>query len=282
MERVSNMNDLPSFLKNYMQEHGLTLRDMEQRSQVSKSVLNSLINGKEHEPRLSTLQGIARAVQLPLWRIIELAGVSLELPNEPSYEAERLALMAQKSKIFSQLWPKLLYAHEAKLYNVLNYLESPNGHQVHHAQVAFIDERYQSLTEELMALVPTLLADVPPRANTYEGRRIPRGTAGATSALVTVNEQNLTEVLSWDIKLEWGFAGKGPNDLASAILRNEYGYDIEDRFAAAFFRTVTMALPREHPQLGVIWQLESQQLDLWLVLMKLRKLVQAGGEPDLT
>lgn len=276
------MQHLANFLRAYMEEHSLSLREMEQRAQVSRSLLNNLINGKETEPKLSTLKGIAQAVGLPLWRVIELAGVSLELPNETSYEAERLALMAQKSKIFSQLWPKLLYAHEAKLYNVLNYLESPNGHQVHHAQVAFIDERYQSLTEELMALVPTLLADVPPRANIYEGRRIPRGAAGATSAFVTVNEQSLTEVLSWDIKLEWGFAGKGPNDLASAILRNEYGYDIEDKFAAAFFRTVTMALPREHPQLGVIWQLESQQLDLWLVLMKLREQVQTRGESDRT
>ena len=75
---------LSTFLQSYMRQHALTLRDMESRSGVSRTVLHGLCSGKEIEPRLSTLVCIARAVDLPLGRVIELAGFDLGLsPDAP-------------------------------------------------------------------------------------------------------------------------------------------------------------------------------------------------------
>jgi transcriptional regulator with XRE-family HTH domain len=277
------MQDLARLLKTYMDEQHLTLRDMEQRSGVSRSLLHSLIHGRETEPKLATLKGIAQAVEVPLWRVIELAGVDLELPQELSYDAERLSLMVNKSQLLQRLLPQMLAVDEKKLSAILNFIASPDDAQIYHIRMAFIDERYTQLTEGLLALAPVLLEDIPPRYNIYEGRRIDnRSEGGGLRALVTVNGQSLTELLPWEQQLEWGYAGKGPNELASALLRYEYGHAIEAKFAPSFFRTVTMALPRDYARLGIIWQLDSQQLDLWLILMRLREQVQTRGEPDRT
>jgi transcriptional regulator with XRE-family HTH domain len=99
---------LSSFLKTYMQAQGLTLREMEQRSQVSRSLLHSIINSQEHEPRLSTLQGIARGTEVPLWRIIEMTGVNLELDDRPSEEAERIAHTATVLAKVRQIWQHVI------------------------------------------------------------------------------------------------------------------------------------------------------------------------------
>lgn len=264
------MHELSSFLKTYMDERDLTLREMEQLSKVSKSVLNSIVKGKEQELRLSTLQGIARAVKLPLWRIIELAGVNLELSDTLSVEAERLLLKAKESEVFYKILTRLLYTDQAKLYNILEYLDSPYDHQVRNIQISFIHERHQELIAKMMELTPKLLADVPRRTNIYEGIRINRDGERGSHAFVAVNGQDITKVLHWNVDLEWGYPGTGPSNLAKAILTYEYGHDILTECIVDFIETVTIALPRRHSQLGVIWQLESQQLDLWLMLMRLR------------
>lgn len=129
------MEQLASFLKAYMTEHGLKLRDMELRSGVSRTVINSLITGKEHEPRLTTLAGIARAVELPLWRIIALAGVELELPDATTSAAAQLAALAARSPTFERLLERLLLAHEAQLQAVVNYLETPDAERVYDLRI---------------------------------------------------------------------------------------------------------------------------------------------------
>ncbi|NTU82974.1 MAG: helix-turn-helix transcriptional regulator [Chloroflexales bacterium] len=272
------MHDLAGFLKAYMEERGLSLRDMEQRARVSRSLLNNLINGKETEPRLSTLEGIARAVELPLWRIIELAGVDLGLPDEPSYDAERLMLAANQNKLFRSVLFQLLQSDGTRLYTVWNYLEAPDNDQVHDIRMSIVDDRYQLLTEKLLALAPKLLADVPPRSNIYEGKRhIPKSSGEIARALVTVNGQSLVELLGWTSGLEWGYPGAGPSSLASAMLRYEYGLELERKYSGMFFQMVTIALPHEYKRSGTIWMLESQQIDLWLLLMRLIEQADAQG-----
>lgn len=103
---MSTPTELAHFLSSFMRAEGLTLRDMESRTGVSKSLLNNLINGKVVEPRLSTLVGIARAVDLPLWRVIDLAGFDLGLPTSPEAVAEVRARSA--ATVPHQRWCRLL------------------------------------------------------------------------------------------------------------------------------------------------------------------------------
>lgn len=88
------MSDLARFLCLFMERNTLTLRDMEVRSGISKSTLHALIRGSEQEPRLSTLVMIARVMNLPLWRVLEMMGVDLGLdvhsdPTTADIQAER-------------------------------------------------------------------------------------------------------------------------------------------------------------------------------------------------
>lgn len=103
---MSAPTELARFLSSFMRAEGLSLRDMESRTGVSKALLNNLINGKVVEPRLSTLVGIARAVDLPLGRVIELAGFDLGLPTSPDALAEGRAQAA--ATVQHQRWCRLL------------------------------------------------------------------------------------------------------------------------------------------------------------------------------
>ncbi len=103
---MSAPTELARFLSSFMRAEGLTLRDMESRTGVSKSVFHGLISGKEIEPRLSSLVGIARGVDLPLWRVIELAGFDLGLPTSPDALAEGRAQAA--ATVQHQRWCRLL------------------------------------------------------------------------------------------------------------------------------------------------------------------------------
>jgi transcriptional regulator with XRE-family HTH domain len=269
------MPALANFLKTYMDERRLSLRDMELRSGLSKALLSNLINGKDVEPRLSTLEGISKAVELPMWRVLELAGVNLALPESASYEGERLATLASRSETLQKLLERLEHVDGSMLTTVLNYLEAPAAIKLQDVRVSIIGDQHRALGEQLLTLAPHLLADLPSRDNVYEGRRL-----DGQATVVTVNRQRLDEMVGWQVDFEWGYAGKGPMDLARAILTHELGPQLVDTYRADFYDVVTSTLPKGHGAAGPIWRLESQQIDVWLILTRLIRLVHKPGFPS--
>lgn len=251
-----------------MREHGLTLRDLEQKTGVSRTVLNNLILGKEHEPRLSTMEGIAKFVELPLWHVIEMMGVDIGLPKAPSDDAERLASLARRNKTFQHLVGKLVTAEPALIRNILNYLDHPNGDQVRDLRVAILGDQQREMVQRLLELGPSLLPEIPPRQNVYTGANLTNAHGGPIW-VVSVNDKELAEALGWKRDFAWGYLGAGPMALAKAILTYEYGEEPPHRLQSNFYSDVTSTLPQGRKRMGPIWTLESQEIDLWYLLNRL-------------
>lgn len=272
------MPSLADFLKAYMQEHGLTLRDMEIRSKVSKTVLHNLISGRDHEPRLSTLEGIASVVGLPLWRVVELAGVNLGLPEAPSDNAERLGSLALRNTDLRSTLSRLIAAEPHQIRSILGYLEADGGEEVQDLRITMLGDRQRALLRRLLELQPALLPDLPPRQNVYEGvNRKDKG--GALTFEITVNGLDLAQVLGWKRNLAWGYLGAGPLALSEAILRHEYGQEPPLALRNQFYDDVTSTLPQGRERTGRIWSLESQEIDVWYVLTRLIEQATPSAPP---
>jgi transcriptional regulator with XRE-family HTH domain len=86
------MNDLTSALRKYKEEHNYTLHQMEEKFGVGKSSLHQILNGETETPRLTTLKKIAETLELPLWKVIRMAGFNLGFE-----EMELLRLEAEQN-----------------------------------------------------------------------------------------------------------------------------------------------------------------------------------------
>jgi len=72
-------------------------RDMEDLTKVSRGSLEAIIKRQNTGlPEIETLTRISHAYKKPLWEIMQLAGVDLDLPKTATETAQRLdALVAQ-------------------------------------------------------------------------------------------------------------------------------------------------------------------------------------------
>ncbi len=67
-------------------------RALEAKIGVSRGALENLINKTNTElPKLETLQRIADAYGKPMWEVVQMAGVELDLPKTPNERAQRMA-----------------------------------------------------------------------------------------------------------------------------------------------------------------------------------------------
>ena len=86
-----DMSELATYLKNQMRDNNWTWRVAEEVTGVSKSALANIIENPDVIPGLETLAKLARALKLPLWRVVEMAGFDLELNHGDLSQAQRLA-----------------------------------------------------------------------------------------------------------------------------------------------------------------------------------------------
>lgn len=69
-------------------------RDMEALTHVSRGSLESIIKRQNTRmPNIETLTRIAKAYHKPLWEVMRLAGVDLDLPQNATEAAQRLAAL---------------------------------------------------------------------------------------------------------------------------------------------------------------------------------------------
>jgi hypothetical protein len=129
------------------------------------------------------------------------------------------------------------------------------------------------MVARLLRLQPTLLPALPPRQNVYEGANLANERAAPIWA-VRVNGVNLAEALGWQHDFAWGYLGAGPMALAEGMLRHEYGPTLAEAYRSTFYSDVVSTLPQGRERSGRIWSLESQELDLWLMLIRLIQLAE--------
>lgn len=69
-------------------------RDMEALTHVSRGSLESIIKRQNTRmPNIETLTRLAQAYHKPLWEVMRLAGVDLDLPQTATEAAQRLAAL---------------------------------------------------------------------------------------------------------------------------------------------------------------------------------------------
>lgn len=102
-----------------------SLREMETRTGVPRTTLDNLIKRRNVRlPELETLQKLAAAFNLPLWKVAEMAGVDVGLPRTADGLAQRLAALAQTTPQLAALLDDLTVLPPDELAGVVAYIEA--------------------------------------------------------------------------------------------------------------------------------------------------------------
>ncbi len=101
-----------------------SLRDLEAKIGVSHAALQRLARASlQGYPELETLKKIAEAYGLPLWRVIEMAGLDLGLTAGDGPLVTCVASLAEHEPLFRQLFERMIDAKTEEIEAVLIYLE---------------------------------------------------------------------------------------------------------------------------------------------------------------
>lgn len=88
-------------------------RDLERETGVSRGSLEAIIKREmKNLPEINTLGKIARAYGLPLWEVMRLAGVDLELPKDATELSQRLAALVTRESAVSRLVERLVRRYD--------------------------------------------------------------------------------------------------------------------------------------------------------------------------
>jgi transcriptional regulator with XRE-family HTH domain len=252
-----------------------SLRDLEAKTGISHTALLRIVRGQlKSLPEIETLDKIAKAFSLPLWRILEMAGADLGLDHSLDNYTRRLGSLASKQEDYQRLLGYLIDADPVDIRAILNYFAVSRRGELQNARVSLFDRRALETRQALLALAPTLTPDLPAKQNVYEGKRVPVPGSSQPEPQVTVNGRDLKEQLGrQQVQYEWGFSGAGPGRLAEAMLAYEFGPDIAERYRVAFATDIVSALPRSRGDTD--WALESQEILIWMLL---RRLLERSSE----
>ncbi len=99
-------------------------RDLEAQTGVSHTAIQRIAKGALlGYPDIDTLEKLAQAFSVPLWRLLEIAGVDLNLPSKAETLVTCVASLIQRSRLHQQLYERIVDAEEADLVTALHYLE---------------------------------------------------------------------------------------------------------------------------------------------------------------
>lgn len=98
--------DLAGFLQAEVDR--TSYRDVEAKTGVSRGSLEKIINHRNTDlPELKTLQRIAAAYEKPLWEVVQMAGVDLDLPRSSGERSQRLEVLMMQVPRLEQLIVRL-------------------------------------------------------------------------------------------------------------------------------------------------------------------------------
>lgn len=115
--------DLADFLAQEVDR--TSYRAVEAKTGISRGSLDNLIRRENKKlPEIETLKKVSKGYGLPLWKVVEMAGVELDLPNSPSERSQRLADLVSRVPQFSLLVDHLLRVDPDNADGILVYLEA--------------------------------------------------------------------------------------------------------------------------------------------------------------
>jgi transcriptional regulator with XRE-family HTH domain len=118
---------LADLLAREMEKRNWSLRDAEAHTGVSRNAIDNILKNAETVPNLETLHRLAVAFQVPLWRIVELAGfASGVVPNgdTPQGRIHRVMKLSQAMPQLAELLDLALELPPSDVEGVLAYLEA--------------------------------------------------------------------------------------------------------------------------------------------------------------
>lgn len=86
------MSKLARYLRSRIDNGDITQVEIERRSGIPDSTLSRIISGEVDEPKASQIAQIAKALEMPFWRLMQIAGYTTSTPGDLSEEAQRLAV----------------------------------------------------------------------------------------------------------------------------------------------------------------------------------------------
>lgn len=101
-----------------------SVRALSMQTEVSYTGLKNLIDNPDATPELETLVKFSRAFNLPLWRIVEMAGFDLGLGNGPATQAQRLTSLIEAMPQYRPVIDHLVGISPDDLEGLLVYLET--------------------------------------------------------------------------------------------------------------------------------------------------------------
>lgn len=99
-------------------------RDIEDKAGVSRGAIEKIVRGQVTIPRLETLEKLATYWSLPLWRVVEMAGIDLGLPTAPDDLARQLTSLSLRLPEIEPIVHFLLKLHPEDLRGVVAYLQT--------------------------------------------------------------------------------------------------------------------------------------------------------------
>lgn len=118
------MEYLRAWLRAEMDRRSWTKRDVATASggAVSATTVQSLLDGTTKTPTLGILDGLGEVFGVPLWRMIELAGFSVDL-TAPGAVADRMARLMEADPMYQRIAAELARLHPDDAAAVVAYLE---------------------------------------------------------------------------------------------------------------------------------------------------------------
>lgn len=117
------MESLTEFLDREVKR--TSYRDVEEFSGISRGSLENIIQRRNKKlPELETLIKVADKYNKPMWQVLEMAGIDLELPSSPDEHAQRLAGLVSRVPEFAPLLEALPRIRPQYAGAILVYLEA--------------------------------------------------------------------------------------------------------------------------------------------------------------
>lgn len=99
-------------------------RDLQGKTGVSRGAIEKLVNEDTKFPELDTLDKLATYWKLPMWRVIEMAGIDLGLPRSIDETVQQLTSLAKRLPEIEPIVQYLLKLYPEDLRGVVAYLEA--------------------------------------------------------------------------------------------------------------------------------------------------------------
>ena len=124
MERMQiRMPDLADFLADKVRQS--SYRAVAAHTGVSRGALENLVRRLNTEPpELPTLEKISKSYNLPLWKVMELAGYDLGLPNDANAIIARFVALADRYPNLRPLLNDLIDLPDDRQRQALAYMQT--------------------------------------------------------------------------------------------------------------------------------------------------------------